>query len=158
MYIHVHELTYLYVHGTYTYTVVHELIYLYVRGTHTFMNVNIYMDIVQTRLYSFTTTLHFPSGLISLATPASLSYAQAQAPLMYVHCIYMYILCTCIYCVYTCTYTVHGTMYVCHCVLACTAFVIAMDYLSYSLRNRPLYTNRDIPPTYFLRMAVETTG
>ena len=39
--------------------------------------VNICMDIVQTRLYSFTTTLHFPSGPISFVTPASLSSAQA---------------------------------------------------------------------------------
>ncbi len=29
------------------------------------MDVNICMDTVQTRLYSFTTTLHFPSGPIS---------------------------------------------------------------------------------------------
>ncbi len=50
---------------------------MYVHSTYTFMNVNICMYIVQTRLYSFTTTLHFPSGSISLATPASLSYAQA---------------------------------------------------------------------------------
>ncbi len=32
---------------------------------------------VQTRMYSFTSTLHFPSGQISLATQASLSSAQA---------------------------------------------------------------------------------
>jgi hypothetical protein len=38
------------------------------------------MDIVQTRLYSFTTTLHFPSGQISLAMQASLS--SVQAPLL----------------------------------------------------------------------------
>ena len=59
---------------------VHDVIYLYVSGTYTFMNVNICMDTVQTRLYSFTTTLHFPSCLISLATPASLS--SAQEPLL----------------------------------------------------------------------------
>ena len=38
------------------------------------------MYIVQTRLYSFTTTLHFPSCQISLETPASL--ISAQAPLL----------------------------------------------------------------------------
>ena len=58
----------------------HDLIYLYVHGTYTFMNVNICMGTVQTRLYSFTNTLHFPSGPISLATPASLS--SAQEPLL----------------------------------------------------------------------------
>ena len=51
--------------------------YLYVHCTYTFMNVNICMDMVQTRMYRFTTTLHFPSRPISLATPASLSSAQA---------------------------------------------------------------------------------
>ncbi len=39
------------------------------------------MYIVHTRLYSFTTTLHFPSGQISLATLASLS--SVQAPLLH---------------------------------------------------------------------------
>ena len=45
---------------------VHVIIHLYVHGTHTFMNVNLCMDIlvIQTRLYKFTTTLHFPSCLI----------------------------------------------------------------------------------------------
>ena len=57
-----------------------ELIYLYVHCTYTFMNVNICVDMVQTRLYSFTTTLHFPSGPISLATPAS--FSTAQEPLL----------------------------------------------------------------------------
>ncbi len=40
------------------------------------------MYIVQTHMFSFTRTLHFPSGPISrsLATPASLS--SAQAPLL----------------------------------------------------------------------------
>ncbi len=38
------------------------------------------MYMIQTCLYSFTTTLHFPSGQISLATPTSLS--SAQAPLL----------------------------------------------------------------------------
>jgi hypothetical protein len=42
------------------------------------MNVNIYLYIVQTRLYSVTTTLHIASGPISLATPASLSSLAAQ--------------------------------------------------------------------------------
>ena len=41
------------------------------------INVNICMNVVQTRLYSFTTTLHFPSGQISLAMQASLSSVQA---------------------------------------------------------------------------------
>jgi hypothetical protein len=36
------------------------------------------MDMVHTRLYSFPTTLYFPSGQISLATLASLSSAQKQ--------------------------------------------------------------------------------
>ncbi len=68
MYIHVHDFIKLYMH-------VHDFIYLYVHGTCTFMYVNRCMDIVQTRLYSFTlaTTLHLPS---SLATPVSLSFAQ----------------------------------------------------------------------------------
>ncbi len=57
---------------------VHNLKYVYVHGTYTFMNVNICIDTVQTRLYSFTTTLHFPSGPISLATPASLSSIQGS--------------------------------------------------------------------------------
>ncbi len=52
---------------------VHDLIYLYVNGTYMFMHVKICMDTVQTRLYSFSTTLHFPSGPISPATPVSLS-------------------------------------------------------------------------------------
>ncbi len=51
--------------------------YASVHGADRFMTVNTCMYIVQTRLYSFTTTLHFPSGPISLATPASLSSAQA---------------------------------------------------------------------------------
>jgi hypothetical protein len=55
-------------------------IYLYVHGTYMCINVNICMDIVKTHLYSFTNTLHFPSGQISLATLASLS--SAQAPLL----------------------------------------------------------------------------
>ena len=62
MYIHVYECKVMYVHCTYT-----------------FMIVNMCMYIVQTRLrlYSSTTTLHFSSGPISLATPASLSSPQA---------------------------------------------------------------------------------
>jgi hypothetical protein len=56
---------------------VHNLIYLHVHGTYMFMNVNIVcMDTVQTRLNSIATTLHLPSGPISLATLASLSSAQ----------------------------------------------------------------------------------
>ncbi len=38
------------------------------------------MYTMQAHLYSFTTPLHFSSGPISLATPASLS--SAQAPLL----------------------------------------------------------------------------
>ena len=59
---------------------VYAHIYLYVHGTYKVMNLSICIDMVQTRLYSFTTTLHFPSGPISLAsaTPASLSSAQAS--------------------------------------------------------------------------------
>jgi hypothetical protein len=49
-----------------------NLYYLCLHGTYTFMNVKICMDVAQTRLYSFTTTLHF------IATPASLSSAQAS--------------------------------------------------------------------------------
>ncbi len=57
---------------------------MYVHCTYTFMNVNICMYIVQTRLrqYSSTTTLHFSSGPISLATQASLSSAQPEAPFL----------------------------------------------------------------------------
>jgi hypothetical protein len=77
MYIHVHwhdfRVVRLYMH-------VHDVIYLYVHDTYTSMYVNRCMDIVQTRLYSFTTTLHFQSSQFSLrlasATPASLSFAQ----------------------------------------------------------------------------------
>ncbi len=60
MYIHVHDFTCVYIHGTYT-----------------FMNIYICMYQDMTHLYSFKTTLHFPSGQISLATPASLSSLQA---------------------------------------------------------------------------------
>ncbi len=55
MYIHVHDFIRLYMH-------VHDFIYLYVHGTYMFMYVNRCMDIIQTRLYSFKTTLHFPSS------------------------------------------------------------------------------------------------
>ncbi len=53
---------------------------MYVICTYTFTNKYICMYMAQTCLYSFTTTLHFPSGLISLEKPASLS--SAQAPLL----------------------------------------------------------------------------
>ena len=45
---------------------VHDVLYLYVHGTYKFMKFNICMDTIQTRLYKFTTTLalHFPSCLI----------------------------------------------------------------------------------------------
>ena len=57
---------------------------MYVICTYMFINkyICMYMVTVQTRLYSFTTILHwhFPSGQISLVTQASLS--SAQAPLL----------------------------------------------------------------------------
>ena len=56
---------------------IHIYIYVYVICTYMFINKYICIYMVQTRLYSFTTTLHFPSGLISLAMQAS-SSAQAQ--------------------------------------------------------------------------------
>ncbi len=65
MYIHVHEF---------------KFISLYVHCTYTCIDVNICLDTVQTRLCSFTTTLHFPSGPINLAMPVSLS--SAQEPLL----------------------------------------------------------------------------
>jgi hypothetical protein len=55
---------------------VHDLIYLNVHGTYMFMHFKICMDTVQTRLYSFSSSLHFPSSPIILATLASLSSAQ----------------------------------------------------------------------------------
>jgi hypothetical protein len=58
---------------------VHDFISLYVYCTYMYINVNICLDTVQTRLCMFTTTLHFPSSPISLATrAASLSSAQEQ--------------------------------------------------------------------------------
>ena len=56
--------TWIYLNVCRLYIHVHDVIHLYVHGTHTFMNVNICMDTRQTRLYKFTTTLHFPSCLI----------------------------------------------------------------------------------------------
>ena len=50
---------------------------MYIHGTYTFIIVYICIYIVQARLYCFKTTLHFSSGPISLATPASLSCPQA---------------------------------------------------------------------------------
>ena len=63
---------------------VHEFIYLYVNDTYTVMNIYSCMYILQTRLYcdSFTTTLHFPSGPISLVTLASLSSQSGQFQLL----------------------------------------------------------------------------
>ncbi len=77
MYIHVHDFVQLYMH-------VHDFIDLYVHGTYMFMYVNKCMDIVQTPLYSVTTTLHFPSSLsqFSLATPGQVSVSFAQEPLL----------------------------------------------------------------------------
>ncbi len=122
MYIHVHEITMF----VCTWCIhVYALIALYVtvQGTYTFIYVNVctYMILWQTRLYSFTTTIHFPSGPISLVTPASLSSAQAlllQSSLElacqahHVRWIYMYIhVCTwyehvptCMYLVWPCTF------------------------------------------------------
>ncbi len=51
--------------------------YVYVICIYTFINKYICMYMIQTRLHSFTTTHHFPSGQISLAKPVSLSSAQA---------------------------------------------------------------------------------
>ena len=45
-----------------------------------YIDVSMCLDIVQTRMCMFTTTLHFSSSPISLATPASLS--SAQEPLL----------------------------------------------------------------------------
>ena len=113
MYIHVHEIT-MFVRTWFIH--VHALIALYVQGTYMFINVNVCMYMVQTRLYSITTTLHFPSGLISLVTPVSLSSAQAlllQSSLElacqahHVRWIYMYIhVCTWYEHVSTCMYLV----------------------------------------------------
>ena len=60
MYIHVYDYIHMYIHCTYTFIIVYICIY-----------------IVQARLYCFKTTIHFSSGPISLATPASLSSPQA---------------------------------------------------------------------------------
>ena len=66
------------------------------------MNVNKCMYIVQTRLYSFTTTLHFPSGPIGFATLASLWVSSAQAtPASFLSSVFMYIHCT--YAVHQCS-------------------------------------------------------
>ncbi len=51
--------------------------YVIVCARYMHMDVYVCMYIVQTHLFSFTSTLHFPSGQISLATPASLRSAQA---------------------------------------------------------------------------------
>ena len=59
---------------------VHAFISLSVHCTYTCIDVNICLNTVQTRVCNFITTLHFPSGPISLATPASLS--SAQEPLL----------------------------------------------------------------------------
>ena len=57
---------------------------MYVHGTYMFMNVpHMYehgMNMVQRRMYIVKATLHLSSGPIGLATPASLS--SAQAPLL----------------------------------------------------------------------------
>ncbi len=49
--------TWIYLNVCSLYIHVHVVIHLYVHGTHTFMNVNICMDTIQTRLYKFTATL-----------------------------------------------------------------------------------------------------
>ena len=65
---------------------VHAFIYLYVHGTYKFMNADSCIDIVQTRPYSFTTTvtLHFPSG------PISFCDASAKLSVMYTVCTHLY--------------------------------------------------------------------
>jgi hypothetical protein len=70
--------TYIYIwYVTCTYMFMHSYICMYiVQSTYICMDVKTCLDIVQTRLCSFTTTLHFPLGLISLATQASLNSAQ----------------------------------------------------------------------------------
>ena len=73
MYIHLNMVCNMYRHG-------HEFLYLYVHCIYTYIDVNTCLDSVLTLLCSFTTTLHFPSGPISLVTPASLS--SAQEPLL----------------------------------------------------------------------------
>ncbi len=57
---------------------VHAFLNLCVCCTYIYMDVDTCLDTVQTLLCSFTTTLHFPSGQISLAMQASLSSAQKQ--------------------------------------------------------------------------------
>jgi hypothetical protein len=84
------------------------------------------MYIVQTRLYSFKITFHFPSGPISLVTPASLN--SVQEPLLHVLTSHIHV----------CTLHVHvhtlnmGTADCLHIPLrymtACTALVIGMYY------------------------------
>ncbi len=50
---------------------------MYIHGTYMFMIIYICIYMVHARLYCFKTTLHFSSGPISLAKPASLSCRQA---------------------------------------------------------------------------------
>jgi hypothetical protein len=92
----VHTRMNMYVHGMYIYIQKYKCTYM-------FMNSNLCMYIVHTpmliyvstlykhRLCSFTPTLHFTislaSGPISLATPASLSSAQAREPLLPSSCL-----------------------------------------------------------------------
>ena len=66
---------------------VHDVIYLYVHGTYTFMNVNICMDTIQTRLYSFTTTLHFPS--CNWLNHVHTLYIHVHTVYRHVHTLYM---------------------------------------------------------------------
>ncbi len=72
--------TYIYIwYVTCTYMFMHSYI-CNVCCTYIYIDVDTCLDIAQTRtlLCSFTTTLHFPSGPISLATQASLSAKQEQ--------------------------------------------------------------------------------
>jgi hypothetical protein len=71
--------TLMYINVCSTYIHVYECKVMYVHCAYTFMIVKTCMYIVQTRLrlYSFTTTLHFSSGPISLATQANISSVQA---------------------------------------------------------------------------------
>ncbi len=71
--------TYIYIWDvTCTYVFMHSYICMYVVHTYIYIDVDTCLDTVQTFLCSFTTTLHFPSGQISLAMQASLSSAQEQ--------------------------------------------------------------------------------
>ena len=140
MYAHVHTRSWIHINVCSMYIHVHEFLYLYVNDTYMVMNIYSCMYILQTlwRLYSdsFTTTLHFPSGPISLATLASLSSAR-QAPLLqsrllpvmyHVHTllIHGHTLYIHVHTLYTGTTLYHHNIW--HQELVCTALVIGMYY------------------------------